>query len=108
MVDILRNQYNWDGLVVSGNNDIKNMNTTFKLDNIRLQNESIAVGGKTCLNLTISNTGKMDGEEVMQLYVHDLISELKRPVKELRDFRKVFLKAGESKTLSFEIGPKQL
>jgi beta-glucosidase len=82
--------------------------TTFRLDNIRLQNDNIAVGGKTSLNLTISNTGKMDGEEVVQLYVHDLISELVRPLKELRGFRKVFLKAGESKTLSFEIGPKQL
>ena len=82
--------------------------TTFKLDNIHLQNESIVVGGKTSLSLTISNTGKMDGEEVVQLYIHDLISELVRPLKELRGFRKVFLKAGESKTLSFEIGSKQL
>ena len=44
-----------------------------------------------------------DGEEVAQLYVHDLVGTLVRPVKELKGFRKIFLKAGESKTVTFTL-----
>jgi len=82
--------------------------TTFKLDNLNLKNESIPAGGSTSFTCNITNTGRMDGAEVVQLYVRDRISERVRPLKELKGFQKVFLKAGETKTITFEIGQKQL
>lgn len=82
--------------------------TTFQLTNIRLTNESITPDGKTSLTLTLTNTGKSDGDQVVQLYIHDLVSNRVRPEKELRGFQRVFLKAGESKNIRFEIGRKEL
>ncbi|MDP4289656.1 MAG: glycoside hydrolase family 3 N-terminal domain-containing protein [Bacteroidota bacterium] len=82
--------------------------TSFAIDQIKLKDKTISPDGKTALTMTIKNTGNMDGEEVVQLYIHDLVSEFVRPLKELRGFQKVFLKAGESKTIRFEIGKKQL
>jgi beta-glucosidase len=51
--------------------------------------------------ITITNTGKYDGEETPQLYIRDLVGSVTRPLKELKGFKKVFLKAGASKTISF-------
>lgn len=58
---------------------------------------------KLRLSLVLSNTGRFDGAEVVQLYVSDPESELPRPQKELKAFQKVFLKAGESRELVFEL-----
>ncbi|MDP4272932.1 MAG: glycoside hydrolase family 3 C-terminal domain-containing protein [Bacteroidota bacterium] len=82
--------------------------TQFKLSAPTLANAKIAPDGKTTLSVSITNTGKMDGEEVVQLYVHDLISNRVRPAKELRGFKRVAIKAGETQNLSFEIGKEQL
>ena len=60
------------------------------------------------MSFKLSNTGKYDGEEVVQLYLHDEFASVVRPVKELKDFRKVFLKAGESKVLHFKIDKQKL
>jgi beta-glucosidase len=81
---------------------------TFELGQPWLENDTIPLGASTKLNLTVTNTGQMDGDEIMQLYIHDLISNRVRPVKELRGFQKVTLQKGERKTISFEIGKKQL
>ncbi|MCY1533786.1 Thermostable beta-glucosidase B [compost metagenome] len=53
--------------------------------------------------ITLTNTGKYDGKEVVQLYIRDMVASITRPVKELKGFQKVFLKAGESKTVQFTI-----
>lgn len=55
------------------------------------------------LSLTLTNTGRVDGAEVVQLYARDVVSSVVRPVKELKGFKKVFLKAGESKTVTFKL-----
>ena len=52
---------------------------------------------------TVTNTGKYDGAEVVQLYILDLVGSITRPVRELKGFNKIFLRAGESKTVSFTI-----
>ena len=51
----------------------------------------------------VTNTGERDGAEVVQLYVRDLVGSITRPVRELKGFEKIFLRAGETKTVSFEI-----
>jgi beta-glucosidase len=52
-------------------------------------------------SVTITNTGKYDGEEIVQLYLRDMVGSIARPVEELKDFTKLKLKAGESKTIKF-------
>ena len=58
--------------------------------------------------MTVTNTGDRDGEETVQLYVNDKVASVVRPVKELKAFKKIFLKAGESKTVQFDISPLAL
>lgn len=61
------------------------------------QNETITA------TIQVTNSGKYDGAEVVQLYIRDLVGSITRPVRELKGFKKIFLKAGESKTVSFKI-----
>jgi beta-glucosidase len=56
----------------------------------------------------VTNTGKKDGTEVVQLYIRDVVSSVTRPVKELKDFKKITLKVGESQTVTFAITPDKL
>ena len=58
--------------------------------------------------VTVTNTGKRDGDEVVQLYIHHPAALIARPVKELKGFRRVHLKAGESQRIDFEITPEML
>ncbi|MBS1935265.1 MAG: fibronectin type III-like domain-contianing protein, partial [Bacteroidetes bacterium] len=58
--------------------------------------------------VTLTNNGSKDGKEVVQLYIRDLVGSITRPVKELKGFQKVFLKAGESKEVSFTITTNDL
>ena len=60
------------------------------------------------VNVTIKNYGKLAGEEIVQLYIHDKLASIVRPVKELKGFKKLFLKAGESKTIEFVLTEKEL
>ena len=64
--------------------------------------------GTVDATVTVTNTGKRDGAEVVQLYIRDLVGSITRPVKELKGFEKIFLKAGESKTVTFKITPELL
>ena len=82
--------------------------TTFKIDNVQLADDQIKVNASTTLSMQITNTGKVKGDEVVQLYVHDLVSERVRPDRELRAFKRVTLEPNETKTISFEIGNKEL
>ena len=63
---------------------------------------------KISFSVKVKNTGKRDGFEVVQLYISDLKSYLPRPVKELKEFEKVFLKAGEEKTVTFTVNKTAL
>jgi len=63
---------------------------------------------KITVSVDVTNTGKVDGEEVVQMYVRDNISSYTRPVKELKGYKRVFIKAGETKTVSLEIDVESL
>ena len=84
--------------------------TTFRYTNLQLSQSSIPNDGKmpVTARVTIENTGKRDGVEICQLYINDVVASVARPVKELKDFRRVALKAGEKKTIEFTITPDKL
>ena len=84
--------------------------TTFRYTNLQLSQASIPNDGKTPITarVTIENTGQRDGVEICQLYINDVVASVARPVKELKDFRRVALKAGEKKTIEFTITPDKL
>lgn len=77
--------------------------TQFEYSNIKLSSKKIKDTDVLKVNVTIKNIGAVDGKEVVQLYVKDIESTLDRPEKELKDFAKVELKSGESKTIEFEL-----
>jgi len=82
--------------------------TTFSYSDLKLDKQKLTSGGKLTVSVTLTNTGKVDGAEVAQLYIRDMVGSITRPVKELKGFQKVFLKAGESRTLTFTITPADL
>jgi len=82
--------------------------TTFKYANLRLAQDAIGPEGETKVRVDVTNTGKVRGDEVTQLYVHQVVSSVTRPVKELRGFRRISLNPGETKTVEFALGPKEL
>ncbi|GHV40144.1 glycosyl hydrolase [Bacteroidia bacterium] len=82
--------------------------TTFSIGNLKLDQPSLAKGGTITVTADVTNTGSYDGEEVVQLYVHDITASVTRPVKELKGFSKVTLKASETKQVKFEITEKEL
>ncbi|MCP3895749.1 MAG: beta-glucosidase BglX [Bacteroides sp.] len=82
--------------------------TSFTYSDISLDRSSMAVNGELTATVTLTNTGNRDGAEVVQLYIRDLVASITRPVKELKGFEKVFLKAGESRKVSFKITPELL
>jgi beta-glucosidase len=77
--------------------------TTFEYSNLQISKPAIAANEKLNVKVDIENTGKVEGMEVVQLYVKDLEASVKRPAKELKDFRKVNLKPGEKKTVYFTL-----
>ena len=82
--------------------------TSFTYSDIRLSAPELTEKGELTAEITVTNTGKQDGAEVVQLYIRDLVGSVTRPVKELKGFEKIFLKAGESKTVQFKITPDLL
>ena len=82
--------------------------TTFKYGHATLSAKEITADGTITVSVPVTNTGKREGSEVVQLYVSDLRSSLPRPVKELKGFSKVSLKPGETKTVEFTIGKDAL
>jgi beta-glucosidase len=59
-------------------------------------------------SVTVTNNGKYDGSEVVQLYIRDMVGSVTRPVQELKGFQKILLKAGETRTVTFSITPSDL
>lgn len=82
--------------------------TTFEYTNAKISSEILIPGGSLTASIDVTNTGNMDGEEVVQLYIHDKTGSVTRPVKELRGFRKIHLKKGETKTVEFIINEETL
>lgn len=77
--------------------------TNFEYTGLRLTKNTLGRGEKIAASVCVKNKGKRDGKEVVQWYIHDKFASCVRPVKELKGFEKIFLKAGEEKTASFEI-----
>jgi beta-glucosidase len=82
--------------------------TTFTYGNISLSSSSLKAGQTITATINVSNTGKYDGVETVQLYIRDLVGSVTRPVKELKGFQQVALKSGESKKVSFTISVEDL
>jgi beta-glucosidase len=82
--------------------------TTFQLDDLRVASPAIGPGGRTEVTVRVRNSGARAGDEVVQLYIRDQVSSVTRPVKELRGFARVTLQPGESKSVSFTLGPDEL
>ncbi|MUP44326.1 beta-glucosidase BglX [Gramella sp. BOM4] len=82
--------------------------TTFEYSDVKASSKSLNSNGSIELSATVTNTGNYDGEEVVQLYVHDKVRSVTPPGKELKGFQKIALKKGESKTVTFTITPEDL
>jgi beta-glucosidase len=82
--------------------------TSFAITNPRLTKKTISRNGSTRVLVEVSNTGKREGAEVVQLYIRDLVSSVTRPIKELKAFQKMRLQPGETTTVALEITPDQL
>lgn len=77
--------------------------TSFSLSDMALSSTTLNKSGKLDASVTVKNTGKRDGETVVQLYIQDVAGSMIRPIKELKNFQKVMLKAGEEKAIHFTI-----
>lgn len=82
--------------------------TNFKYGDLKLDKKKIRENEKIEVSLNVTNTGKYAGEEVVQLYLRDKFASVVRPVKELKDFQKIKLSAGETKTVKFVIDKEKL
>lgn len=82
--------------------------TNFKIRNLRMDSNVLRKKGEIKVTAEVENTGDRDGEELVQLYIRDLVGSVTRPVKELRGYRKVFLAKGETKTVEFTITPETI
>jgi beta-glucosidase len=80
----------------------------FEYTDLQLLSTEISTTGSVTAKATVKNTSNVDGYEVVQLYVRDLVGSIARPVKELKGFQKIFLKAGESKTVEFHLKASEL
>jgi beta-glucosidase len=82
--------------------------STFKYANLRLAPDTIGRQGETKVSVDVTNSGRMRGDEVVQLYIRDEVSSVTRPVKELRGFQRITLNPGETKTVELSLGPSEL
>lgn len=82
--------------------------TTFHYDNLRLSCATMPTNGSLTASIDVTNTGSRDADEVVQLYLHDVYASISRPVKELKGFRRIHLKAGETQTVTFTVTPDLL
>ncbi len=82
--------------------------TTFSYGDVKLSSNSLRPGQSITAKVTVTNTGKTEGKEVVQLYTRDLVGSSTRPVKELKGFQKISLKPGESKEVTFTISENDL
>ena len=79
--------------------------TTFTVGAPRLSHARIGRGGEVSVDVDVQNTGTRAGDEVVQLYIRDQVASVTRPIKELKDFRRITLEPGERRTVRFTLGP---
>jgi beta-glucosidase len=82
--------------------------TQFKYSNLRVSTQQIPATGKVMVSVDVENSGKRAGDEVVQMYVHDVECSVKRPTKELRGFERVALRPAEKKTVTFTLPGEKL
>ena len=82
--------------------------TNFEYSNIRVSKDKVTENDKIAVTVDVKNTGNYDGEEVVELYVKDVTASQTRPMKELKGFKKVFIKKGETETVSIELDIKNI
>ena len=82
--------------------------TQYHYTNLSISTKNIGTGEGINVTIDVTNTGERDGDEIVQLYIHDLFSTVTRPVQELKDFARVHIKKGETKKVSFNITPDKL
>lgn len=81
---------------------------SFAYTNLRLERDEIAVGEATTVSVDVTNTSDRDGDEVVQLYLHQRHGTTSRPIRELKGFARIALAAGETRRVTFDVGPEQL
>jgi beta-glucosidase-like glycosyl hydrolase len=82
--------------------------STFTLRNLKVTPDTIGPGGAASVSVDVANTGTRSGDEVVQLYIRDVVSSVTRPTKELRGFERLTLAPGQSRTVTFSLGPDAL
>ncbi len=82
--------------------------TSFDYKNLRFSSDKMSLNGKTEVMVDVTNTGKMKGDEIVQMYINDKVASVTRPVQELKGFERISLNAGETKTVTFTIDPSKL
>lgn len=82
--------------------------TNFKYSAVKLDKTSFSKGGNITATVQVTNIGNLKGEEVVQLYLRDLVGSITRPVKELKGFQKISLNPGETQTVSFKIDEEMI
>ena len=82
--------------------------TEFEYSDLKVLTPSVELGGVVKISVKVTNKGKFDGDDVAQLYIHDIVAETTRPVRELKSFERFSLKAGESKVITFEVPTDEL
>ena len=82
--------------------------TTFNYSKPRLDRTTMTSDGTIQVSVDVTNTGAYDGDEVVQLYIRDLVASVSRPVEELKDFSRIHLAKGETKTVNFTINADKL
>jgi beta-glucosidase len=82
--------------------------TTFEYSNLTISSKKVIAGEAIQITIDVKNTGAREGDEVVQLYIRDKVSSVTRPVKELKDFKRITLAKGETKTVTFTITADKL
>jgi beta-glucosidase len=82
--------------------------TTFEFSNLEIKPDKIPLQGETTIRLEVENAGDRAGDEVVQLYINDIVASVTRPVKELKGFERVYLQPGEQRTVEFRLPMESL
>ena len=82
--------------------------TSFEYSHLQVSEPDLRQGGRVTVSAEVADTGSREGDEVVQLYVHEDSASVGRPVRELKGFRRVHLKPGERRTVKFDVAPEAL
>jgi len=82
--------------------------TTFSITNLKVASPQVKVGSSVAITVDVTNTGSVEGDEVVQLYIHQKAGSDSRPMRELKGFERLTLNPGEARTVTFHLGPSEL